>query len=99
MEPDLATANFILNAIQVGGLVGFMSVAIIAFVKGWIFAGNVVDDLRTQVKELTGALKAANDGMERMAEAWEDRNKLESDRMREDMLYDRLQDRIRKEAQ
>ena len=95
MEPDLATANFILNAIQVGGLVGFMSAAIIAFVKGWIFAGNVVDDLRTQVRELTGALKAANDGMERMAEAWEARNKIESDRIRDDMLYERLRREVK----
>jgi hypothetical protein len=87
---DLQQANFILNAIQVGGLIGFMSVTIIAFVRGWVYAANVVEDCKLQVRELTNALKSANDGMERMAEAWESRNKLEADRRRDDVMYERL---------
>lgn len=90
MSENLEIANFILNAVQVGGLVGFMSVTIIAFVRGWVYAANIVDELKQQIRELTAALKAANDGMERMAEAWEARNKIESDRARDDLLLERL---------
>ena len=78
MPPEqLETANFILNAIQVGGLVGFMSAAIIAFVRGWIYPAAIVDELRQHIKDLTAALTAANAGMERMADAWEARNNAE----------------------
>lgn len=91
MEPsDLSQANFILNAIQVGGLIGFMTISLLAFLKGWIYSATIVDEFKKQIVELTAALKSANDGMERMAEAWEARNKIESDRARDDMLYERL---------
>lgn len=95
---DIQYANFILNAIQVGGLIGFMTLAIVAFMKGWIYPASVVEkerqdakedksELKENVKELTGALAAANNGMERMADAWEARNQLE----REQREWDRRQ--------
>lgn len=87
MNPsDLTQANFILNAIQVGGLIGFMTVSLLAFMRGWVYAAAIVDELKTQIRELTSALKAANDGMERMADAWEERNRQEAERAREALL-------------
>lgn len=87
---ELAQANFILNAIQVGGLIGFMSVTIIAFVRGWVYAANVVNELKQQIRDLTAALKAANEGMEKMAEAWEERNKIEAEKIRNELIFERL---------
>lgn len=82
MEPTTFNtdfASFILNAVQVGGLVGFMTLSIVAFVRGWIFPAGVVGEYRQQVKDLTEALKQANEGMERMADAWEARNQMDRD--------------------
>lgn len=76
---DVNFANFILNAVQVGGLIGFMTLTIVAFVRGWVYAKNIVDDLKQQVKDLTTALMSANAGMDRMADAWETRNQIERD--------------------
>lgn len=87
---SLDTANFILNAIQVGGLVGFMSASIIAFVRGWVYPGSTVDELRANVKELTTTLKVNGEGVDKLADAWEQRNKQEADKMRDDLLIERL---------
>jgi hypothetical protein len=88
MDPnafDTNFANFILNAVQVGGLIGFMTLSILAFVRGWVYSSAIVAELRQQIKDLTVALNTANTGMERMADAWEARNALE----RENREWDR----------
>lgn len=88
--PNIDLINLILNGVSTGGLVGALTLAVMAFARGWVFASAIVDELRTQIRELTAALKSANDGMERMAEAWEARNKMEQDRDRDDRLLERL---------
>lgn len=79
----------LVQIIQTGGLVGFLSLAVIAFTRGWVYAAAIVEDLRAQVKELTLALKAANEGMEKLADAWEARNALEAQRERDRQEWDR----------
>lgn len=81
----------LVQIVQTGGLVGFLTLAVIAFARGWVYAAAIVDDLKLQVKELTAALKAANDGMEKMADAWEARNNLEAQRDRDRVEWDRRQ--------
>lgn len=81
----------IVQIIQTGGLVGFLSLAVIAFTRGWVYSAAIVDDLRTQIKELTATLKSANDGMEKMADAWENRNAIEAQRERDRQEWDRRQ--------
>lgn len=79
----------LVQIVQTGGLVGFLTLAVIAFARGWVYAAAIVDDLKAQVKELTAALKAANEGMERMANAWEKRNDLEQQREADRKEWDR----------
>jgi uncharacterized protein (DUF3084 family) len=85
MDPTLT----LIQIIQTGGLVSFLSLAVIAFARGWVYAAAIVEDLRSQVKELTAALKSANAGMEQMADAWENRNNLEAQRDRDRQEWDR----------
>lgn len=91
MGPEsLEVANFILNAVQVGGLIGFMTTAIVSFVRGWIYPASTVQELRIQVKELTQALGAIGSGVDKLADAWDERNKQEADKIRDDLLLERL---------
>lgn len=83
--------SVLVQIIQTGGLVGFLSLAVIAFTRGWVYSSAIVEDLRTQVKELTSTLKAANDGMEKLADAWETRNAIEAQRERDRQEWDRRQ--------
>jgi hypothetical protein len=79
----------LVEIVQTGGLVSFLMIAVIAFARGWVYASGIVEDLKAQVKELTAALKAANDGMQGMAEAWDKRNELDSQRDRDRQEWDR----------
>lgn len=87
MEPT--SVAILVEIIRTGGLVAFLSLAVIAFVRGWVYAAAIVDDLRERVKELTAALQAANEGMEKMADAWDKRNSLEEQRQRDRLEWDR----------
>ena len=81
----------LIELVQTGGLVSFLMIAVIAFARGWVYASAIVEDLRNQVKELTATLKSANDGMEKMADAWEQRNAIEAQRERDRQEWDRRQ--------
>lgn len=84
MEPttgsDYSQINLVLNAIQTGGLISFLVLSVMAFLKEWVYPAGIVKRLYTQVEELTQSLALANDGMKRMADAWEARNDLEKER-------------------
>ena len=90
---EIEIANFILNAIQVGGLIAFLTLTVLAFVQGWVYSAKVVDELKLQIRELTAALKASGEGIDKMADAWEERNKQEADKARDDLLFERLKQR------
>jgi len=77
--------NIVLNLIQTGGIVGVLTLAVVGFLRGWIYPKHVVEEFKLQIKELTDALKLANTGMERMADAWETRNSLERERLTADL--------------
>lgn len=85
---DAGIVNLVLNAISTGGLVGALTLGIMAFVRGWVFPSAVVQELRMQIRELTAALKLSNEGMEKMADAWETRNTIERERAIEDRAID-----------
>ena len=89
MDPTSDQINVILNAIQTGGLVSALTLGILAFARGWVYTAKIVDDLKQQVKDLTQALHAANQGMEKMADAWEARNQIERERALEQAQWDR----------
>lgn len=81
--------SVIVQLVQTGGLVSFLTIAVIAFARGWVYASNIVEDLRENVKGLTAALTEANKGMEKMAAAWEKRNDIESVRDQDRLEWDR----------
>jgi hypothetical protein len=78
---QIDSINIILNAIQTGGLIAFLTMSVMAFVWGWIYPKAIVEEYKKQIAELTTALNAANQGINRMADAWEARNQAEKDRV------------------
>src|SRR5687768_2020820 len=88
--PNIDLINLILNGVSTGVLVGALTLAVLALARGCLYAAPIVDEMRTQIRELTAALKSANDGMERMADAWEARNQMEIEKDREDRLLERI---------
>lgn len=79
-EINTTEVNLVLNAIQTGGLISVLTLGIMAFARAWVYPAKIVDDYKAQVVELTKAVQASNEGMERMAAAWEARNALERER-------------------